>query len=163
MLLAAERNRQAHVELSLRQREESQEGDRVALVTCRSCGSLYDGRPNDLCPTCRRLDNENFERIRKYLREQEGATVEEVCAATGVSVERILGYLREGRLIQRINASYPCEACGAVIHAGRLCAECRETLVNEVRQVAADLAAERKSDAVLRSSYHARRPHDERT
>jgi flagellar operon protein (TIGR03826 family) len=142
---------------------QSQEVGKVALVNCRSCGGLYDGRPNDLCPACRRLDAENFERIRKYLREHEGATVEEVSEATEVSVQRILGYLREGRLIERINASYPCEACGAVIHAGRLCAECRETLGNEVHQVAIDLAAERKNEAVLRSHYHARRPYDERT
>lgn len=124
---------------------------------------MFDGSGGDSCPACRRLDAEDFERIRKYLREHEGATAEEVSAATDVSLQRILGYLREGRLIERINASYPCDMCGAVIHSGRLCDACRQALGHEVHQVAVDLAASLKDNASLRSHYYTRRLPDERS
>jgi hypothetical protein len=81
-----------------------------------------------------REEEEQFERVRRFLRESPGATVEEVEQATGVPSELILSFLRQGRLIatEGLKGSLTCQRCGAPIDGGYLCAACSRELAREV-------------------------------
>ena len=100
----------------------------MALANCDRCGRLFNRVTRNICPDCIREEEQMFDEIKAYLREHEGATVTEVSEATGVAEERILHYLRDGRLVLSGTMSYPCESCGKPIRTGRFCTECKNDL-----------------------------------
>jgi len=98
------------------------------IRNCKECGRLfqYDGI-SKLCFKCRKQDDEDFRRVKEFLYENPKETVTVVSEETGVSEDKILRYLREGRL--EIVGDNPgilldCEACGKAIRTGRFCDQC---------------------------------------
>lgn len=78
-----------------------------------------------LCPECDKKDQEEFAKVRAYLRESPTAQISDVSEATGVPVKRIQEYLREGRLVLAERVDWlRCERCGAPIATGWLCPKC---------------------------------------
>ncbi|RKD23538.1 flagellar operon protein TIGR03826 [Caminicella sporogenes DSM 14501] len=107
------------------------------IRNCKECGKLfqYDGI-SKLCYSCRKKDEEDFKRVKDYIYDNTGATITEVSEATGVSEDKILRYLREGRL--EIVGENPglvldCERCGRAIRTGRYCEECAREIEKELR------------------------------
>lgn len=97
----------------------------MALRNCVRCGNLMDGRLGPLCLECRRNDAEAFDRVRAYLEEHPQANLGEVSEGTGVEVDQIRRFLREGRLeLVGDPDALHCERCGASIATGRLCSDC---------------------------------------
>ncbi|MDQ0206769.1 ferredoxin [Alkalicoccobacillus murimartini] len=62
------------------------------------------------------------------------ATMLEVCDHTGVEERVVRQFIREGRLIvsQFPNLGYPCESCGNMIQAKRICSSCQSELEREL-------------------------------
>lgn len=102
----------------------------MQIANCTRCGKVFGpaiGRR--LCPDCAKLDQEEFDAVRNYLRENPGADIVEVSEATGVPVKRIQEYLREGRLVLAQGVEWlKCEQCGKPIVTGRFCPECAAKL-----------------------------------
>jgi len=105
---------------------------------CKECGKIfqYDGI-SKLCYECRKKDDENYKVVKEYLYENPKATIIQVSEATGVSEEKILRYLREGRL--EITGDHPgfvldCERCGKAIRTGRFCSECAGLIEREMKE-----------------------------
>ena len=85
--------------------------------------------------------------VRKYVRKHSGASVIEVAEATGVREEKILQFLREGRLISkglRASVVFNCERCGIRIESGRFCRACAEELDSGLRQSLQDIGVQRE-------------------
>ena len=99
---------------------------------CKRCKRIFNyyGIGHMYCPSCLAIDNEIFERIKKYLYEHGTATTEELSAATNVSIPQIEVYLREGRLEIPANSNIfiKCELCGAKLRSGRYCPACASKL-----------------------------------
>jgi predicted amidophosphoribosyltransferase len=94
------------------------------LRNCRRCGKLFVYTGNILCAQCIKEDEETYERVRKYIEEHSRSTTVEVAAALDIPVDKILQYLREGKLeLSSENASITlgCERCGKPITTGRFC------------------------------------------
>ncbi len=98
------------------------------IRNCKECGRLfqYDGI-SKLCYRCRKKDDEDFRKVKDYIYEHPKSTIHEVADETEVSRDKILRYLREGRL--EIVGDNPglildCEMCGKPIRTGRYCNEC---------------------------------------
>lgn len=71
----------------------------MQVKTCKRCNKLFQyvtGR--QVCPKCRKREEELFGQVKDYLRENKGASMEEVSEATGASLGLIQSFLREGRL-----------------------------------------------------------------
>ncbi|MDL2237823.1 MerR family transcriptional regulator, partial [Christensenellaceae bacterium OttesenSCG-928-K19] len=66
--------------------------------TCQWCGGIYTYMGNPLCPKCVKEQEEDFQKVKKYLYENPGAGVEEVVEETEVDIKRVMHFLREGRL-----------------------------------------------------------------
>lgn len=98
----------------------------MELRNCARCGKLflYQGIP--YCTECQKLDEEDFAKVKDYLYEHPGAPLIEVSDATQVPPDRILRYLKEGRLelASEQNSILKCERCGAPIRMGRYCEKC---------------------------------------
>jgi len=100
----------------------------VNIRNCKECGKLfqYDGI-SKLCFRCRRQDDEDFRKVKEFLYENPKETVTVVSEETEVSEDKILRYLREGKL--EIVGENPgilldCESCGKSIRSGRYCDQC---------------------------------------
>lgn len=105
--------------------------------TCVKCRRLFNylGYGHFYCPMCRKSDEEDFKKVKDYIFENGVAPAMEVSEKTGISLERINQYLREGRL--EIPEGSPifikCEMCSVDIRSGRLCPDCASKLSYAMR------------------------------
>ena len=105
----------------------------MGLANCRECGKLYVENPAKLCPDCYRIEEENEEKVAKYLRGNRGASIPDIHEATGVDEKIILKMIKKGRITGDIQVEYPCESCGKPILEGRVCAECGRRVLEQLK------------------------------
>lgn len=103
------------------------------LKNCPRCGKLFaKTTASDLCSVCADGEEEDFQKIKKFLWENPKATIEVVHEKTGVSRERIIKFIREDRLIAEgldLDFLIECERCGEFISHGRFCEKCQQELI----------------------------------
>lgn len=104
------------------------------LKNCPRCGKLFMPTIKDICPNCLREIDQEYDKCSKFLRENRGASMNQLHEETDVSIKQIMTFIREGRITvtQMPNLSYPCESCGEAIKAGTICDNCRKRLANEM-------------------------------
>lgn len=105
----------------------------INLENCPRCGRLFANNFRDICPSCIKEIEEEYEKCLKYLREEKTATIQEVHEATGVSIRQITKFIKEGRIsvANNPNMMYPCEVCGVLIREGNMCDSCRTRLTRD--------------------------------
>ncbi len=112
---------------------------------CKGCKKMfqYVAGPQ-LCPRCRQLEEEMFQRVKEYLRENPGESMNIVSEETEVPVVLIEKFLREGRLEIASNSliSLSCEICGRKITTGRFCHTCKGELTNNLNEAKRSLVKE---------------------
>ena len=105
------------------------------LKNCRRCKRIfmYAIGPQ-ICEACKKLEEEEFERVRQFLKEFPGATIQEVSKETNVSTQLIYRFLKEGRIEVAENSpiALQCESCGVRINSGRFCVNCSKRIANEM-------------------------------
>ncbi len=113
---------------------------------CRKCGRIFNYIGGELiCPMCRKADEEDFQRIKKYLYEFPGASLSQVSAELEISVEKIKKFLKDGRLEiagNEGNMFLECEKCGKSIKSGKYCTECENEMAAGLRSVASKIKEE---------------------
>lgn len=114
------------------------------IRNCKRCGRIYTYDGFNFCRSCRKNMEEEFEKVKAYLRKYPGASVSEVESETGVDSETIMNYVRDGRLEMDEKSAIEiyCEKCGTRILSGRYCASCsrniNDSLVNMARSLKKD-------------------------
>lgn len=103
----------------------------MPLANCKECGKLFFKTSVDICPECQKKEEEDFNRVKDYLKKNPTASIPEIIEATEVSEAKISKFIRAGRL----SIKPTCESCGKVIDSGRFCPECRVKLLREVRGI----------------------------
>ena len=78
-------------------------------------------------------DEERYAKVKEYIYDNRGADINEVSDKTGVSVDKVLRYLREGRLeiIGGGSLILDCERCSRSISTGRFCESCAKEIDRE--------------------------------
>lgn len=104
---------------------------------CSRCGKVFSYAGKPLCRRCLDLEEREFERVKAYLVEHPGSTIEEVHEDTEVSKDKILRFLREGRLIatEGLADVLRCEWCQRPIQTGYRCKKCAEGMQSQIRSV----------------------------
>jgi flagellar operon protein (TIGR03826 family) len=110
------------------------------VTNCPRCGKIFMKIRQPVCPSCVKEIDKEYDKCYQFLRKKEnrGCTVYELSEKTGVKVEYIKQFIREGRLSvdNTPNLSYPCDACGTPIRSGSYCASCqgeRNKLANSLQ------------------------------
>jgi hypothetical protein len=83
------------------------------------------------CSLCQHEQLDDFGKIKKYLDEHKGASAVDVAEGTGVKLEMVRTFLKDGR-IQIPEGSklfIRCERCGCALRHGRFCSDCTRELV----------------------------------
>ncbi len=116
------------------------------IKNCPGCGKLYMEIGRKLCADCYDQELRDEDTVAAYLREAGRASLEQICQDTGVKEAVVLRMIRRGRITGGV--SYPCEACGRPIEAGRYCPACANQLQQELSALqAANKPAEPKTEA----------------
>jgi len=100
------------------------------LKNCKKCGRMFSSVNGQLfCSKCRTSDEEDFKIVREYIYDNPDSTVVDVHEATEVAEEKILKFLRQGRLMLKgEGVGLECERCGKSIITGRFCDKCAHEL-----------------------------------
>lgn len=126
------------------------------IKNCPQCGRIFAIGMRDLCPHCAKEIDDQFERCYQYLRENRGATMRDLSDETGVPINLIMKFIREGRisLSELPNLAYPCDVCEKPIRKGVMCDSCRQRFVGAVEEIKSDI--EERQEAIRRQSYEIR-------
>ncbi|MDR1438678.1 MAG: MerR family transcriptional regulator [Clostridiales bacterium] len=102
------------------------------LKNCRKCNRIFSYVTGpQICPSCQKEEEEIFDNVSMYVREHPGVPLTVVAKEMDVSYEKIIKYVREGRLqIKEPGGGVVkfCEKCGKEIPSGRFCKSCEAGL-----------------------------------
>ncbi|MCT4605027.1 MAG: MerR family transcriptional regulator [Marinisporobacter sp.] len=108
------------------------------IRNCKECGRIFQYTGvSKICTRCQKKEDNDFNVVREYIYENQGATLTEVSEETGVDEDKILRFLREGRLeiVGEDSALIlECERCGKGIRTGRFCDECAHELEKGLKE-----------------------------
>ncbi len=105
------------------------------LRNCSECGRLFAYQGRDICSRCLEGEDEEYMVVRRYVRDHPGASVFEVADETGVEEEKILQFLKDGRLQSKGFAELQeCQMCGRRITAGKYCETCVKRLDVQLKE-----------------------------
>ena len=110
----------------------------MSVQKCKRCNILFQYPETGpiLCPNCTKKDEEDFDVVRQFLYDHPLSSGQEVNEATGIPLESIIRWLKEGRLISlEITGILKCENCGSPIFSGKFCTECRYQLAKDFKGV----------------------------
>lgn len=106
------------------------------LANCTRCGDVFVKGLRSICPACYKKEEEAFDIVYRFLREQQNreATILEIVEATGVEEELIIKFVKENRLrtSQFPKLAYTCEQCSAPITSGKMCTDCSSELMKQL-------------------------------
>ncbi|ABR47007.1 hypothetical protein Amet_0782 [Alkaliphilus metalliredigens QYMF] len=71
----------------------------MAYHICSVCGSFFEQNGQKKCLKCLNKDEEQYEKVRSYISNHQGASVLEIASETGVSAKTILRFVDEGGFI----------------------------------------------------------------
>jgi predicted amidophosphoribosyltransferase len=116
-------------------REDGSIGETKVCVRCKRMFT-YLGYGHYYCPACKKIDEVDFTKVKEYIYENGTASAMAVSEHTGVSLERITQYLKEGRLeIPELSPIFiKCEMCATDIRSGRLCPSCAGKLTKPLKE-----------------------------
>lgn len=104
---------------------------------CAKCGNPMKYVYGEMyeCPECGYKELSDFGRVREYLEKNGPQTAIIIAENTGVSIDEINRFLKEGRIeIPDGSSSYiHCQSCGAEIRYGRYCPECIMKLTKNIK------------------------------
>ncbi len=106
------------------------------LKNCYRCGGLFAYTGRNICNKCLEKEEEEYNIVRKYVRDHPGASIIEVSEATDIEEEKILQFVRDGRLKSKgFTGVLACERCGKSISSGRFCEDCMQQREKEIQGV----------------------------
>ncbi|MEC9487924.1 MAG: flagellar protein [Halanaerobium sp.] len=107
----------------------------MKLKNCKECGRIFTHPTRDICDRCRQREEDEFKKVKEYLWQKKGATIEEVHEATEVDRKKIIKFIREGRLIAEgldVEIFVECQRCGEPILFGNYCSKCLRELEDSI-------------------------------
>lgn len=108
------------------------------IRNCRKCGNIFNYVVGPIiCPACREKQEEEFQKVKKYVLENPRVSIQQVSEECDVDAVQIKQWIREERLeIAEGSSLYiNCELCGAPIRSGRFCDKCRVEMSSGFRNV----------------------------
>jgi predicted amidophosphoribosyltransferase len=103
----------------------------MVLTNCQICHKAFNctgGKP--ICPECRQKEEDDFLKVREYVKDHPKVSIESVAEETRVSTETIRRYLQEGLLEQAslTDKDLKCQLCKQTITSGNYCLSCMDKL-----------------------------------
>ncbi|MDR1160550.1 MAG: hypothetical protein LBK69_08005 [Syntrophomonadaceae bacterium] len=106
----------------------------VELRNCTECGRLFAYEGKSICNRCLDREDVKYSIVRKYVRENPGASIIQVAEATKIEESIVLHMVKDGRLkVGGYTAINNCVRCGKRISEGTYCETCLSAINKELR------------------------------
>ncbi|MBR1738148.1 MAG: MerR family transcriptional regulator [Firmicutes bacterium] len=109
----------------------------MGVTNCPRCGKMFypTGDDSKICPDCVKEEEQVFETLKEYLRENPGKNMADITADTGISAKKVNKFLREGRLevTEGMEGFLTCMKCGRSITTGKYCADCASKISKKLQ------------------------------
>lgn len=107
------------------------------VKNCLGCKKLFNYITGpQLCLACKEKEEQLFQEIKKYVRENPGTTVSAVCKEYGLKRSQVEQWIREDRLQfapGTVLGGIGCLNCGAPIESGKYCQACKTALGKDLQ------------------------------
>ena len=115
------------------------------VMNCPRCGKMFKRMTASVCEDCIKLEEKEFDEVRKYLDENPNSTLAVVAEVTKTSSKRILKWIKEGRIEMTagMHGELRCVQCNKPIKSGRFCDAC----IIDVNEKVTGLFEKKKSSA----------------
>lgn len=113
------------------------------IKNCANCGKIFAATKTEtLCRDCKHIEEEKEREVLDYVRDNQGASIPEVCEAMDVTEKFIKNMINKGMFanIERQDLKYPCASCGKPITHDTYCSDCLAKLRAETKKIADQLA-----------------------
>lgn len=107
------------------------------IKTCRKCRKMFNYVMGEsICPACKQKAEEEFQKVKAYVRQQPNASVSQVAEECEVTTDQIRQWLREERLyLTGESPQLTCDGCGTMIMSGKLCDKCKNETINALKNI----------------------------
>ncbi len=137
--------------------------NKLNIKNCARCKRIFIPVSKEkICPDCRAADLELEEKVKSYLRDHPGITVNQLIEGSGAPAKLVWRMVQQGQFENSAlkDAQYPCGRCGKLITRGAYCTECADKLKANAQKFAAAMnskrrAAEKKAQTFSDSMYDA--------
>lgn len=111
----------------------------MEVKNCRGCGRLFNYVSGGyfLCAACMEELEQKFIKVKKYIRENPKATMQQISEENEVTTQQIQRWIREDRLAFSDDSpiGIDCEACGCTIKSGRFCNMCKDVMMKNLNSM----------------------------
>lgn len=121
---------------------------KLNIRNCARCKKIFVPTGGEkICPDCRAEDAEMEERVKAYVRDHRGLTVNQLIEGSGVPPKLIWRMIQQGLFENAglLDAEYPCANCGKLITKDVYCSECAGKLKENAQKYAAALNSKRRA------------------
>ena len=97
------------------------------IKVCKRCKKLFSTINNQvICQECIKKEDEMFEVVKAYLKNNKTASLEQISKDTEVSVKLIQKFIKAGRLeaVNDLELGPTCKICHKIISTGQVCNNC---------------------------------------
>ncbi|MDO4799020.1 MAG: MerR family transcriptional regulator [Bacillota bacterium] len=102
----------------------------MALLNCKKCNRLFASDHGEtLCSRCNEVTDDGFSKAREFIYDNPQSSLKDVSEGTGVEVDAILKWIREGRIVLTSQSGIRlCQRCGDPMLSGKYCDKCTAEL-----------------------------------
>ncbi len=130
----------------------------MTIRNCKKCGKIYqyDG-VHKICLECRRKEEEDFEKVKEFLRDNPNSGINTVSQETGVEKKTIIEFIKNDRLIAEdieIDVTIRCQRCGKEIKHGKYCENCISELKDEIESINKEKEDKKKKGYRTKENMH---------
>lgn len=134
---------------------------KLNIRNCVRCKKIFlPSSGEKICPDCRAEDAAIEEKVKAYVRDHRGLTVNQLIEGSGVNPKIIWRMIQQGLFENSglIDAEYPCANCGKPITKDLYCTECAGKFKENAQKFAAALVSKRaaadKKSQTFSNSMH---------
>ncbi len=120
---------------------------KLNIKNCSRCKRIFIPVSGEkICPDCRAADLALEERVKTYVRDHPGITINELIEGSGVPSKFVWRMVQQGQFENSSlkDAQYPCNNCGKLITRGTYCDECTGKLKENAQKFAAAMDSRKK-------------------
>ena len=121
---------------------------KLNIRNCARCKRIFIPVSNEkICSDCRAEDLELEERVKAYVRDNPGITVNQLIEGSGAPRSLVWRMIQQGQFENSglKDAKYPCGNCGKIITRGTYCSECMSKLKENAQKFAVAMNKKRKA------------------
>ena len=123
---------------------------KLNIRNCVRCSKIFVPVSNEkICPDCRAEEVEMEERVKAYVRDHRGITVNQLIEGSGAPQKLVWRMIQQGLFGNGalLDAEYPCANCGKLITKDVYCSECASKFRENAQKFTAALNSKRNAAA----------------